>query len=398
MGNPALKSNVQIKLLSENKKVTPIFFKNGDIWHSDFKLPNIVVANHGESPILLREIFLTGYIDDLELVRFHQDEKTIDPIVKESNHLLNRLIKSGSEWASYNRGMLYGKITSDWKNFSESNQIKPLEAVCLPLSHISTFHYAGNEKINKIVCTLILIDGDALFSVEYPIQITPYTCKGKYLFPVRGMATVVGTPWNRTTGHRLATSQEFAFDVVDFRVQAKGGYAVSDPPNSDFVKDYYFFERDVLAIGDGIVVASGNDWPNEWADNPQINPDDRIIEQTQQLLDGGMEFTHAILGNYAVIDHLNDEYSLYAHMSEKSVTVQTGDQVKQGQVIGKVGNTSNSDFPHLHFHLMDSPDFLTANGLPVTFSNLPNSQAPISDLQQTNSLLYSDYLFLNIPE
>jgi len=35
-----------------------------------------------------------------------------------------------------------------------------------------------------------------------------------------------------------------------------------------------------------------------------------------------------------------------------------------GQHIADVGHTGNSSQPHLHFHLMDSPDLWTANGLP----------------------------------
>jgi hypothetical protein len=391
-------SKISIELFSETKKVIPIFFKNGEIWHTDIKLPDIVLANHGSSLLTIKKLSVSGFVEGVEVVQFSHEEKEISQIIEETNQLLNRLIKSSSEWAAYNRGMLYGKITSKHQEFSESNQIQPSKAVCLSLSNLFKFHYTGRAKIENLVCTLTGNASDEPFSLEYPVEIMPYRCNGDYVFPIRGSATVVGTPWNRFAGHRLATSQEFAFDVVDFQPSALGGFAVSDPPDSTNVNDYYFFERDVRAVGNGVVVASGNDWPNKWAENPQINPDDRIIEQTQQLLDGGMEFTHAILGNYVIIDHMNGEFSVYAHMSENSVNVQAGDRVKQGEVIGKVGNTSNSDFPHLHFHLMDSPDFLTANGLPITFSDLPSPQMPISDLKQANSLLYSDYLFLNIPE
>jgi len=84
-------------------------------------------------------------------------------------------------------------------------------------------------------------------------------------------------------------------------------------------------------------------------------------------------------------------------MSEGTLTIKAGDRVARSQVIGRVGNTSNSDFPHLHFQLMDSPYFQTANGLPVMFADLPAGQAPICDFEESNSLLYSDYLFVNLP-
>jgi murein DD-endopeptidase MepM/ murein hydrolase activator NlpD len=208
----------------------------------------------------------------------------------------------------------------------------------------------------------------------------------------------VGTPWNQVEGHRVATSQEFAFDVVDYRRGENGAFMLSSPPKSNDVEDYFFFEREILAIGDGTIVATGNKWPNEWVKNPLEYSEERIVELTLKLLEEGIDFDHAILGNYVIIDHNNGEFSLYAHMSEGTLTVKVGDTVKQGQIIGKAGNTSNSECPHLHFHLMDSKDFQTANGLPVMFKDLPIAQAPICDFKETNSLLYSDYLFVHIPE
>jgi murein DD-endopeptidase MepM/ murein hydrolase activator NlpD len=204
----------------------------------------------------------------------------------------------------------------------------------------------------------------------------------------------MSTPWNDVLGHRMANSQEFAIDVVDYRRGEDGRFVLSIPPDSEDVKDYFLFERDVLAVGDGVVVSAGNQWPNRWADNPLNYSEERVVKITQELLEKGMAFDHAILGNYVIIDHQNGEFSLYAHMSEGSLTVDIGDAVKQGQVIGKVGNTSNSDFPHLHFQLMDSPDFQTANGLPVLFKDVPLGQAPFCDHKESNSLLYSDYLFV----
>ncbi len=53
-------------------------------------------------------------------------------------------------------------------------------------------------------------------------------------------------------------------------------------------------------------------------------------------------------GNYVMIDHGNNEVTVYYHMLETPL-VKAGDYVKQGQIIGYVGSTGNSTGPHLHF-------------------------------------------------
>lgn len=52
-------------------------------------------------------------------------------------------------------------------------------------------------------------------------------------------------------------------------------------------------------------------------------------------------------GNYIMINHGGGIYTVYMHASKLLVSV--GDQVKQGDVIAKVGSTGYSTGPHLHF-------------------------------------------------
>ncbi|MDV6237708.1 M23 family metallopeptidase [Leptospira ellisii] len=54
-------------------------------------------------------------------------------------------------------------------------------------------------------------------------------------------------------------------------------------------------------------------------------------------------------GNFTVIDHGLEMYSLYMHQSELGVKV--GDKVKRGDPIGKIGSTGMSTGPHLHLGL-----------------------------------------------
>lgn len=69
-------------------------------------------------------------------------------------------------------------------------------------------------------------------------------------------------------------------------------------------------------------------------------------------------------GSYGInvqIKHDDGTYSLYAHLSSK--TVQPGDRVVAGRFIGFVGSTGNSTGPHLHLEVRTEPTFAAGNFL-----------------------------------
>lgn len=71
--------------------------------------------------------------------------------------------------------------------------------------------------------------------------------------------------------------------------------------------------------------------------------------------DGGIVVTSAYgesYGNYVMIYHGDDRYTLYAHMSSRKVAVD--DVVSQGDVIGLVGSTGYSTGPHIHFEIYEN--------------------------------------------
>lgn len=54
-------------------------------------------------------------------------------------------------------------------------------------------------------------------------------------------------------------------------------------------------------------------------------------------------------GNFVIIDHGNEFITLYGHLSE--VDVEVGDEIKKGDVIGKMGLTGFSTGDHLHIEI-----------------------------------------------
>jgi len=58
-------------------------------------------------------------------------------------------------------------------------------------------------------------------------------------------------------------------------------------------------------------------------------------------------------GNYVALDHGNGTFTEYHHLQQFGATVEVGDQVCRGEVIGLCGNTGYSSGPHLHFAVTD---------------------------------------------
>ncbi len=103
----------------------------------------------------------------------------------------------------------------------------------------------------------------------------------------------------------------------------------------------------VVAAADGIVVGTRDGQE----DTPMREPDpDRDA---------------ARCGNGVRIDHGDGWTAQYCHLARGSVAVRTGDTVNAGQLLGTVGSSGWSEFPHLHFSLRK-------NGKPVDpFANKP---------------------------
>jgi murein DD-endopeptidase MepM/ murein hydrolase activator NlpD len=72
-----------------------------------------------------------------------------------------------------------------------------------------------------------------------------------------------------------------------------------------------------------------------------ISTADGVVEKIVYSLHG--------YGNKVVINHNNGYKTLYAHLDY--IKVKKGQKVKQGQSIGKVGNSGMSSGPHLHYEI-----------------------------------------------
>ena len=147
-------------------------------------------------------------------------------------------------------------------------------------------------------------------------------------------------------------SQRYAIDWL--QVGSSGGIYKTDGKSNG---DYYCYGTPLLAGSDGIVVDARDGIP-ENVPNPGGEG------ETAVPITFG-----TVNGNYVILKIGDGIYAHYCHMIPGTPTVKIGDQVKAGDVLGKLGNSGNSTAPHLHFQISDSPDTLRSEGLPYVFES-----------------------------
>lgn len=144
------------------------------------------------------------------------------------------------------------------------------------------------------------------------------------------------------TAHRMAmnpldgniwAAERFAIDFA--QIDADGTLFSGDVAQP---QSYPYFGADIHAVADGPVVAVVDGLPEQV---PGKSPTGLPLDQYG--------------GNHVVQDIGGGNYAFYAHLKTGTVKVKPGDPLTTGQVIANLGNTGNTDAPHLHFHVMSTP-------------------------------------------
>lgn len=180
-----------------------------------------------------------------------------------------------------------------------------------------------------------------------------YKNKATLAWPLRG-------PWMVYQGgrstydnyHAAYSDERFAYDIV----AAKEGKIYAG--NADKAEDFFGFGQPVFAPAGGTIASA----VDQYDDNPIMKASSTSPKQ----------------GNAVVIDHGNGEFSMLAHLKRGSVKVKAGDKVQAGQEIAQCGNSGNSPFPHLHYHLQTTPDWFKGEGLPVQFHDYTADGKPVA--------------------
>ncbi len=167
----------------------------------------------------------------------------------------------------------------------------------------------------------------------------PFKKKGKWLYEAESHQGARFLTEGRTT-----YPQRFAIDWT--LIDDSGYFAKNDTKKNE---NWNTYGVELISVADGTIV----------------DIKDGIIENEPLSEEMAVRITRETIGgNYIIIDIGNNLYAFYGHLIPNSLKVTIGDKVKKGQVIGLLGNSGNSDAPHLHFHLESkSNTFFGGEGL-----------------------------------
>jgi hypothetical protein len=248
--------------------------------------------------------------------------------------------------------------------------VRPKQATLV----FNPFHsFAASVPLKKLRYEFAFATEDGELRYKSVAEVAPvvYETKTALVLPMKGRVLVwEGHDYN--SHHRrfdytlpvfqrrglTANFQRYGYDFV--LVNEQGVMYRGRPKDSD---DWYFGKPDdndlYFAFGAPVYAAGAG----RIADAHDGEPDDRRV--------GGSDG-----GNYVVIDHLNGEYSWFGHLKKGSVKVKRGQMVKQEEVIGQVGASGDSLFPHLHYELRTGPGTKGIEGLPSYFSGFHRAAGP----------------------
>ncbi len=172
--------------------------------------------------------------------------------------------------------------------------------------------------------------------------------------PLKGgpWAAVYSADWER--GHRRVIYTMYGKAripgryAIDFILLNDQGHFAKG--NDDEIRNWFGYAAAVLAVTDGIVLSTRNDFPESAT----------LRNHVEATADNAA-------GNYISIDIGNGKVVFYEHLQPGSVNVKPGQRVKKGEVIAALGFTGQTTGPHLHFHVADANATLGAEGLSFEF-------------------------------
>jgi Peptidase family M23 len=263
----------------------------------------------------------------------------------------NILTLSGEALAAATHTLGVGEPTS---SIPASSTVATFVDVVLPpsarrtvperLRHRVTYTFAPGSPLEAIIGSKTVRGPDLRVARWVPIKIAPPLRGGSWLSAngccdpsVNHRSTLL--PANGT----FVAPEIFAVDYI--RVVNGRFYAGDGMQNTD----WFGYGAPIHAVAAGRVVSAVND-------QPEVPP----FTQHNPAVTTPSDFG----GNGVVVEIRPGVFANYHHMQTGSVTVTAGERVRRGQKLGLLGNSGNTQGPHLHFGINTGRSTLSSNSLP----------------------------------
>jgi murein DD-endopeptidase MepM/ murein hydrolase activator NlpD len=188
---------------------------------------------------------------------------------------------------------------------------------------------------------------NGLFVGPYADETQPKLLRNatKLILPFKEEWTVFWGGDTKEQNYHISTpAQKNAFDIMI--TDAKGSSYKTDGKTNE---DYYAFGKELIAPCDGEIVL--------------------VVDGVKDNVPGEMN-PFNVGGNMVIIKTANNEFLVFCHFKHQSIKVKEGQKIKQGDLLGLCGNTGNSSEAHLHFHIQNIENQITATGAKCYFEKL----------------------------
>ena len=209
-------------------------------------------------------------------------------------------------------------------------------SVWVLLEFLMSFSIPGNLPKAKVFrktihfLTVVICIAGAVLLIPKIIQTYPFPEESKCVLldlPVRG-------EW--LAGHAGATTMTNAHSknryAIDCLKIGPDGRFYKEPEED--VTDFYSYGEPVYAPADGRIT-------------------DVVDSLTSDLM--GERDKERPGGNYVILDLGGGKYFYIAHLMKDRIQVEIGQTVETGTLLGYIGNSGNTFFPHLHIHVQNKP-------------------------------------------
>lgn len=209
-------------------------------------------------------------------------------------------------------------------------------------SSLRNRHTLNRRRATALAALFLLVMATGAYRT-YPSSYDDKPSAVDFRLPLDGPVTVAWGGADEKVNHHVINPEErWGYDLL---VTVDG---VTHRGSTAALTDYYAYDRPVHAPAAGRILDVHDGDP----DAPPGYPDRRRRG-----------------GNRIVLEVAPGQYLFILHLKAGTIRVAPGHDVREGQILGHVGNSGNSSEPHVHVHLQDTPELGVGEGIPLYFAS-----------------------------